>query len=497
MRVEPDAAKSSSFRRRKILFTDWRDVDCGSVAWLTADGERYRVGNPPGEPVTMWAEQPSVPRGIRLQAQPARKAGVIEGLPDVGHVVYEDGRYRSWYLQVNGISRFGTGAPAHRRPPELVEICSVESPDGLHWSAPVRSRIETPARRDFDGMSFFIDPHAPADERYKFIYCATFDEGVFQSHVDAYLRREPRHRDTRMSTERRYGMFAAVSPDGVTWRSLPEPFTLHPSDTDTTVFWDEHLSVYVMYTRLFRDGRRWIGRAEARDFAHWGPVEPAIWPRLDDPPDYDYYLNGHSLYPGAPEYRLMLPMLYHRYTERSHVRLYSSADGMAWSEVPGGPVLTPGEPGTWDSEFIGTGKDLVPFGSGRIAIPYSGVGFPHKYPRWQHVFDAMRTGWAWWPEDRLCAVVADYEGEFHTPPILPAGRRMRLDFRTPAAGRIRIGIDGIEGRSAADCDPLAGDHAGQLVTWRGGEADLGVPADRPVSLHVTLRSAELFAIMFE
>ena len=62
---------------------------------------------------------------------------------------------------------------------------------------------------------------------------------------------------------------------------------------------------------------------------------------------------------------------------------------------------------------------------------------------------------------------------------------MRLDFRTPAAGRVRIGIDGVEGRSAADCDPLAGDHAGQPVTWRGGEADLGVPADRPVSLHVS------------
>lgn len=49
----------------------------------------------------------------------------------------------------------------------------------------------------------------------------------------------------------------------------------------------------------------------------------------------------------------------------------------------------------------------------------------------------------------------------------------------------------------ADCDPLAGDHAGKTVTWCGGEADVGGPADRPVSLHVTLRSAELFSITFE
>ena len=64
MSTDPNGAPA---RRRKILFTDWRDVDCGSVAWLTAEGERYRVGNPPGEPVAMRAEQPSVPRGTRQE----------------------------------------------------------------------------------------------------------------------------------------------------------------------------------------------------------------------------------------------------------------------------------------------------------------------------------------------------------------------------------------------------------------------------------------------
>ena len=41
---------------------------------------------------------------------------------------------------------------------------------------------------------------------------------------------------------------------------------LHPSDTDTTVLWDPALGKYVMFTRMFREDRRWIGRAEADDF---------------------------------------------------------------------------------------------------------------------------------------------------------------------------------------------------------------------------------------
>ncbi|MCZ6677782.1 MAG: hypothetical protein O7E52_11085 [Candidatus Poribacteria bacterium] len=482
--------------REKILFTDWRDIQCGAVAWLTSDGKRHGVGNPPEPPVPMRAEPRAVPHGVRLVAQPARKAGMIENWKGWGRIISDEGRYRSWYIEINGHSKLGTGSAAHGAPPVSVAICGVESNDGFHWSEPTRSQIEVPGQRGFDGMSFFIDSHAPAEQRYKFIYCAQFDEGMFAPQLEAYLSQPPRYRDARISNQRRFGMFAAVSPDGVNWTALPEPFMLHPSDTDTHVLWNEELSKYVMYTRMFRDGRRWVGRAEADDFMHWIPVEPIIWPRLDDPPDYDFYLNGYSRYPGLPSYQLMLPMLYHRYTERSEVRLYSSADGIAWSQIPGGAILTPGAPGEWDCEFIGSGKDLQPFGEDKIAIPYSGTPYPHKFPRWQAVWDAASMGWAWWPKDRLCALVADYDGEFWTIPIVPAGREIRLNFRAPMAGEIRVGVEGVDGRSAHDCDPLIGDWMNKVVTWRG-QSDIGAPEGQPVVLRVKLRCAELFSVGFE
>ena len=482
--------------RKKILFTDWRDIQCGAVAWLTAEGEHYRVGTPPGPQVPMRAEPRLVPRGIRLQAQPARKAGKMEGYRGWGRVIFDGELYRTWCIEVNGVSMLGSGSVAHTDTITSVAICGIESRDGFHWSEPTHSEINVPGQRGFDGMSFFIDPHAPESQRYKFIYCAQFEEGMFQSQLTEYFNRQPRHRDDRISGERRFGMFAAVSPDGINWTALPEPFMLHPSDTDTTVLWNETLERYVMYTRMMCNGRRWIGRAEAEDFMHWTPVIPIISPRLDDPPDYDFYLNGYSPYPELPEYQLMLPMLYHRYTERSEVRLYSSEDGIAWNQIPGGPILTPGELGEWDCEFIGTGKDLQPFGTDKIAIPYSGTIYPHKFPRWSPVFAAASMGWAWWQKDRLCAVTTDNEGEFWTIPMLPSGRQIRLNFRAPMAGTVEIGIEGVAGRAASDCDPLTGDWSDQVVTWNG-ESDINAPEGKSIVLHLKLRAAELFSVAFE
>jgi hypothetical protein len=266
---------------------------------------------------------------------------------------------------------------------------------------------------------------------------------------------------------------------------------MHPSDTDTNYIYDPRIDRYVLYTRLYRQDRRWIGRAESEDFYHWGPLEPMTWPGLDDPMDQDIYLNAFSFYPGLPEYRLMFPMFYQRYSERSCIHMYSSEDAQVWNRLPGGPILEPGAVGSWDSEFIQVGKDLVPLGEDRLAVPYSGTPYPHKYPRWPEVFSAMKTAWVWWPKDRLTAAVADEEGQFWTLPMDPAGGEIHLNFRTARAGDIRIGILNEEGRSIKDCDPLQGDSHDRTVTWKG---QARVNKSEPVVIHVWMRKAELFSL---
>lgn len=484
--------------RQKLLFFDWRDMACGHLQWTAPDGRAYGVATPSDDPDTpLHAVVNQVPHGVRLVAQPAHKTDPIGDWQGWGRVIYDDDRamYRSWYLRINGHAKLGTGSSAHARPPECVEVCSVESADGFSWSQPKAGRIEVRGQIGFDGQTFFIDPVAPPDQRYKMIYCAAVDAALVKDELAAYLKRPARLRDYRIRPDRVYAIWAAASPDGLQWKALPRPLMLHPSDTDTTVGWDPDIEQYVIYTRMMRSDRRWIGRAATSDLFDWPPIEPVLWPSLNERPDLDLYLNGYSRYPGAPDYHLMFPMVYERYTERSDVRLCSSEDGIVWNRVPGGPVIEPGPAGAWDSEFLGSGKDLVPFGPGRIATPYSGTMYPHKYPRSEKVWQAWQTAWAWWPQDRLCALRADRAGSFCTLPFVPAGRQVRLNVCTMTGGVVRVGVVGVDGRQVAECDPIVGDHDGVTVTWRGSP-DLGDAGQSPIALQFELQSADLFAVSF-
>lgn len=483
---------TTSTSGQHLFFTDLRHIQCGALKWLSPTGEELPVGNPAGPCVEATAQAQGIPHGIRLAAQAASKVAGIEGWRGQSRVIHDQGAYRSWHMEVDGCLGLGTGAPSQAKERGTVVICAMESEDGFRWRETHRCAIEVPGQWQFGGQNFFVDPAAAPDARYKFVYCAKPPEPVGRELYAEYAKQPAHHRDPRVNQERCLCLFAAVSPDGLDWRPVEEPLMMHYADTDNTFYYDEALSKYVLYTRMWRNSRRWVGRAESDDFVHWGPISPIIWPRLDDPLDYDVYLNAHTEYPGHAEYRYMFPTFYHRYSERSDIRLYSSEDGMVWSQVPGGPVVARGEAGKWDSEWCVAGKDLVPLGPERIAIPIKGTPYPHKYPRWPELAGAGQVAWACWPEGRIGAVVADREGEFWTFRFAPRGRRLRLNFRSARAGEIRIGVFGVEGRSVEDCDPLYGNSMGQEVSWRG-QTDLGAPEGEQICLHVKLRCAELFA----
>lgn len=477
----------------KLLFFDWRHVQCGGLSWRDATGDAVPLSHPPGEPVPLSATPVRVPHGLRLLAQPARKLGPMDEWKGWGRIIWHEGVYRTWYLKINGVSKLGSGSVADLDRPESVVICTAQSPDGFMWEEEDLHALDLGGQHHFDGLTFLVDPVAPPEQRFKFVYCAIPPANQIPGLLAAYEPVNPLWRDERIGPKRCYCLFALTSPDGRQWTAHPEPLLVHGSDTDTTVTYDAALRRYVLYTRTFRHDRRGIGRAESEDFWHWEPVRPLLWPPLAGPPEHDLYLNGYTTYPAVPGCHLMFPMYYHRRTERSDVRLYSSADNMVWDAVPGAPVLECGAPGDWDSEFLGSGKDLLPFGREQVAMPYSGTCYPHKYPRWPAVFDAWKQGWAVWDRDRLSALVADDEGECWTMPLVPAGRRLRLNARVPRGGLIQVGVEGLRGHGSEDCDPIAGDSLEHVVSWRG-EDSLDLPLGQPVVLHVRLRAAELFAV---
>ncbi|HQM50630.1 MAG TPA: hypothetical protein PLJ71_18225 [Candidatus Hydrogenedentes bacterium] len=470
----------------QFLFTDFRHIDPGDLNWLSPEGAALPVAGPPDPPVPAVASLGLVARGIRLVAQRAGKEGPVDGLP--GRVLHDGGLYRSWSLQTNYPAGGNLGSYSNA-PAESLTVQYSESNDGYAWSGREVCRVPVQGVTGIDGDFVFIDPHGPAEERYKCIYNARVlsAPGALWSQ---YEKVHPRHRDIRLSADYIYCLFGMTSPDGVNWTPIPEPLLIHKGDTDNTVYYDDWLGKYVLYTRLYSMQRRMVARAESDDFRHWTPVEPVVWPNLEDPPSYDVYTNGRTCYPGLPEHHLMFPFYYRRYTQTSEVHLLSSIDGSHWDRVPGGPVIEPGDPGDWDGEFIVAGKGLVPLGTDRIAIPYSGSTHPHKYPRWPGVI-SHAAGWASWPSGRLSALVAGEEGEFCTFGVEVTGAELKVNANIRRAGELRVGLRGVEGRTAGDCDPLTGNETAHTITWRGSSS-LGIEPGQRVCLHFRLRSAELF-----
>ena len=507
-RQEP-TIKNTISSPQAVLFTDLRHIRCGDLEWFSPQGELLPVMRPPASQADPHAELGYQPRGIRLVAQPATKTDPWEQGPP-GRVLYEDGLYRSWGVQAD-VPASADSSTFYTTPPTSVRVRYAESHDGFTWQTVADSPLAVPGLSGFDGPTFFIDSHAPPEERYKVVFNARPPVSENAALWAAYQQQHPRHQEPRITESKLHCLYAAVSPDGIHWTALPEPLMVHQSDTDTTVYWDDWLERYVMYTRMYWQERRWIGRAEAEDFRHWGPIEPMVWPDLAWSPTTDIYLNARSVYPGLPQYHLMFPMFYERFTQASEVHMYSSSDGIVWFHVPGGPVITPGQAGSWDSEFISAGKDLVPFGPDRIGVPYHGTPFPHKYPRWPKVLEGARGGWVWWPKGRLSAVAADAEGEFYTFPMTPAGRSLRLNVRTRIGGEVRVSVirsqqvndnrfhirdiyanrEVVAGRSLSDCGAITGDSPAAPVYWQG-QSDIGAPEGQPITLHFKLRAAEIF-----
>jgi len=463
------------------LFTDLRHILCSDLQWLGPDDAPVRL-NPRGEPVDVHASTFMMPHGIRLVTEPAQKTEPRVMLPDEfpARIIHEGGMYRGWNIR---------RVPGSENPFRF-EIRHRESDNALDWRETHACRIDSPGLGDIQGFTVFIDPKAPAAERYKAVFGAGASPDQLPAMFEEYTRVHRHHRIWRFGLDYVCVNYGMVSPDGLEWTLLPEHLFVNFSDTDVAVYYDEELDRYVMYNRLMLQQRRMIGRASSEDFRHWTPIDPLIGPTLDDPFTDDIYLNGFSRYPNEPAYYLMFPMFYHRWDQTSDVRLASSDDGIYWQRVPG-TAIPHGGPGEFDEEYIGIIRDLVPFGKDRVAIHYHGSKFPHKYPRWPHVLDAIHTAWAWWPAGRLSAVRGEEEGRFFTFPLEVKGRALCLNARTSQSGEIRVGIVDAPGRSAADCVPIAGDGLRLPVHWHGDD-NVGLPDGRPITLEFRLRSADLF-----
>jgi hypothetical protein len=323
-----------------------------------------------------------------------------------------------------------------------------------------------------------------------------------------------------------FGFFGAVSPDGLRWKSLPEPLMIQHADTMNTCYYDVDRNLYIAYVRAWQVseriadaqpanstswigvGRRSIGRAVSKDFRHFRPPEIVVGTGADMPPSHVFYTNGKTTLPGCPDQHVMFPWVWELENDGGAVCLLSSCDGWTWSRVPGGPVVSPGKWGQPDGAFVTCTGNLLEYPGDVWAIGYSGNPIPHKYPgrdiaQRKGLFPGVHgvSGLATWPKGRLVALQADTEGEFATVFVVPPTERLRINADVAPSGNLKLAIrlwgrrEDLSGRTFGESDRLVGNSLAARVTWKGEET-IGHKG-QPIMLRVQMKQAKLFGFEFD
>ncbi len=495
-------------------FLDHRFIHAGQPRWVGTDGAPIHYWEST-DPAQVRAAHASVPRGVQLRVQPAeRTAPFLDSTEPWEHltggptIIRDGGLYRMWYHALPP-DHWDQTAAGRWGPDFGGFLCYAESHDGFDWRKPALGQYQWQGRGDTNvvlgrelagapglhGESVFLDPQAPAHERYKALYMGRASPDV----VRRWMRERPAQVDPWSSVYPDRGVFVAVSPDGIRWTPHPDPVVIFISDTQNVVDWNPQRQSYVWYARGWAWDRRTIARAETRDFFDWPLPTPALTEPPAGAPVTDIYTNGKVTYPGDPGTHVMFPTLYDRARDTTSIAVAASADDLAWAWVPGGPALEPGPEGAFDGGCVFAAKGLVELPGHRIGVPYSGNDLPHKFPR--RTLRAA-SAYAVWPRGRIAGVTASSDGEFATPPLLLHGCGLRLDLQTAADGHVRVtalerapGWTPRPGHGAltvlAESQPLHGNHLRAPVSWTNGAA-LRPAAHGPIVLRFQLRRATLY-----
>jgi len=470
---------------KRIVFANWYYIQPGDLDWRDAKGKSVYVSGNSG-PFDAHHIGINAPEGIRIMAQKPKVIGPLD-LPHRG--ILQDGNiYRGWdstdYL---------------------------ESTNGMIWEK--KAKLASLGPSTDSTWHVFVDTSAPLGERFK----AVWSSEITRAQFDEFRKKRPDGWEPRAlfllgEKDQVSCLRGAVSPDGIHWSGLPDPLVVEYCDTHNICYYDATLRKYVLYTRYWSVGprstrlppdirgswtgvgRRAIGRSESGDFRSFPPSEMILEPSPDMLPSEALYTNCRTTVPGAPDQHLMFPAIWNASVDdTTRIALASSHDGKIWHWVPGGDLLRTAPFGQWDGGCIWAYPEMIELPNGDWALTYRGDNFPHKYPRGQR---KVSLGYSIWPKGRLIALEAPESGVFTMMPVMPPGRRLKLNALTLRTGWVKVEVVGVDARKMTECIPIVGDQHWVRVTWKQGN-DLGVEEGRPVTLRVELKQAKLFGLEFE
>jgi hypothetical protein len=180
-------------------------------------------------------------------------------------VIREGDAWRMWYISFDH----------NYKTDDDYYVCYATSADGVKWERPKLGIVQYNGSKDNNiiakgnfGNAVFLDPQAPAGERYKVVYI------------------KPHGAE--------WWIHGGVSGDGIHWKALDEPLLKKNSDTDNVCIADN--GVYRLYVRMWTEGlykgKRAIGYTQSNTFGAFPDPQVIAQPNQTDAPDAHYYTNA-------------------------------------------------------------------------------------------------------------------------------------------------------------------------------------------------------------
>ncbi|MCU7512005.1 MAG: hypothetical protein ACM3UR_05130 [Bacteroidota bacterium] len=239
-----------------------------------------------------WIDYANNPIFTRYDAYNNPYGGVA-----AGKVLYENGKYRMWYMHTYEAAR--------------ADINYAESIDGIHWhNVFQRPVLSHGAAGSFDSRSVGITALLKDDDGYKMYYAG-------------YSNENPDY----------YSMGLAVSQDGLTWEKRAEPIfsvATEPSLCVSGVVKKD--GVYYMYYTSINPIFN-LNMAQSQDGIHWTKYSgnPILLPAET------WELSG-IVYPSVIYDGTRFMMIYDNW-DRTGFGMATSTDGVTWKKDPKNPVF--------------------------------------------------------------------------------------------------------------------------------------------------------------
>lgn len=460
---------------------------------------------------------------------PAGKAIGIDkewdGGANFGDCIIElDGKYIMYYRSM----KCGGGKdPAWNK-------CIAVSDDGITWTKPVLQpegtnyiicvgpHPEYPKVEHFN--SCFVDtrPGVPKSERVK-AYCSVAMSG--EKHTPNYAP-DGALKLVFYASENGYE-FHMMDPQPTFISDLPNSF-----DGGCSMFWSEAEQQYVFYYRYsvkLRVDRedtphpwwRNVARATSKDFMTWEKPERMLYSDTQE----QFYVNNTAPYFRAPHHFVGAAARFEEFTyphtlERAKqipfegeeiadntYKLYTMAcsDGVLLTTRAGTNVYDR----TFMETFVRPGTDFGDWVA-RANYPLTGiipyddktmfmyVGRRYLQTEWYIERLVLRT-------DGFASLYAPWKGGVATTkPIVFTGEELEINYRTGAAGYIRVELldengNILPGFQANMCERILGNEIKRIVKWRSDvypDYALKNLAGKPIRLRFYMKDADIFSLKF-